>query len=77
MRQLLGKGALFWVVTAYTWYWAKYNYRTWERPGGMGVQVSRTPSLPGNPTYPVLDTRPNPQDYYDFGFKNQPFHPTR
>ena len=59
------------VTTLALWYTIKYNQHTWERMWGVAVRSSRSPVLPGNPAYPLLDPRPNPEDYNDFGFKQR------
>ena len=52
------------------WYTLKYNHHNWERMWGVYIRTSRTATLPGDPAYPA-DPRPNPEDYYDYGFKTR------
>lgn len=59
------------VTSLLVWYNIKYNYHTWEKCWGVAVRQNRTPSLPGDANYPVVDPRPNPEDYNDFGFKSR------
>jgi len=59
------------IVSLFVWYNIKYNRTNWERNQGLFVKYSLPDILPGDERYPAMDTRPNPEDFFDKGFKNR------
>lgn len=68
VRYFTGKFLMFIGGTMATIYYFKYNQHDWTRVGGWRVLQSRDAYVPGDPEYPKLSDRSQPQDYSAKGF---------
>jgi len=69
-RKLIGASVMGWMMATYMWYTLKYhNANNWERFWGWRIRYGRPEVLPGDPAYPLVNPRPENEDFYDRGFK--------